>query len=76
MSQPEQPSYILITWCPDTTGIVAGVEAFEAAGGSNVEAWEMTVPNGDPPGCDFHPNLATHRAMADAVIAQLAPAFD
>lgn len=57
-------------------GIAAGVEAFEAAGGTNVRAWDMNVPNGTPPGCDFHPNLATHRAMADAVIAELATAFE
>ena len=31
MSRPEQPSYILITWCPDTTGIVAAVAGFLAS---------------------------------------------
>ena len=25
-----EPSYILITWCPDTTGIVAGIAGFLA----------------------------------------------
>lgn len=53
------------------TGIAAGVEAFAAAGGSNARAWEMNVPNGNTPGCDYHPNLDTHRAMADAVTAEI-----
>jgi lysophospholipase L1-like esterase len=57
-------------------GIAAGVSAFEAAGGSNVRAWEMNVPNGEPPGCDSHPNLATHQAMADALIPELDALFD
>jgi lysophospholipase L1-like esterase len=51
--------------------ISGGVAAFEAAGGSNVRAWEMNVTNGEPPGCDYHPNLATHQAMADALTAEL-----
>lgn len=53
-------------------GIAAGVAAFEAAGGSNVRVWEMDVPNTDP-GCDYHPGLATHQAMADALTAELRP---
>lgn len=57
-------------------GIAAGVAAFEAAGGSNVRAWEMNVANGNPPGCDYHPNLATHQAMADALIPELEAHFD
>jgi len=57
-------------------GIAAGVAAFEAAGGSNVRAWEMNVPNGNPPGCDYHPNLATHQAMADALVPELEAHFD
>ena len=52
-------------------GISAGVAAFAAAGGSNAIAWEMDVPNGNPPGCDYHPNLETHQAMADAVAAEI-----
>ena len=52
-------------------GIAAGVEAFVAAGGGNVRAWEMNVPNGNPPGCDYHPNLETHRAMAEVVAAEI-----
>jgi lysophospholipase L1-like esterase len=51
--------------------ISGGVAAFAAAGGSNVRAWDMNVANADPPGCDYHPNLATHRAMADALTAEL-----
>lgn len=31
MTRPEQPSYILITSCPDTTGIVAGIAGFLAS---------------------------------------------
>jgi len=52
-------------------GIAAGVDAFVAAGGSNVRALEMNVPNGNPPGCDYHPNLETHQAMADVIVAEL-----
>jgi lysophospholipase L1-like esterase len=52
-------------------GIVAGIEAFVAAGGDNVRSWEMNVPNGNPPGCDYHPNLDTHQAMAAAVAAEI-----
>lgn len=57
-------------------GIAAGVAAFEAAGGSNARAWDMNVPNGTPPGCDYHPNLETHQAMADAVIDELSTYFE
>jgi lysophospholipase L1-like esterase len=56
-------------------GISAGVAAFTAAGGSNAIAWEMDVPNGNPPGCDYHPNLDTHQAMADAVAAEIESAL-
>jgi lysophospholipase L1-like esterase len=56
-------------------GIAAGVAAFVAAGGSKVRAWEMNVPNGAPPGCDYHPNLATHQAMADVLIPELEASF-
>jgi hypothetical protein len=30
----------------------------------------MNVPNTNP-GCDYHPGLATHQAMADALTAEL-----
>jgi lysophospholipase L1-like esterase len=52
-------------------GIAAGIAAFTAAGGGNVRAWEMNITNASPPGCNSHPNLDTHRAMADAVVAEL-----
>jgi lysophospholipase L1-like esterase len=51
-------------------GIAAGVAQFADADG-NVRVWEMNVPNGDPPGCDYHPNLDTHRAMGDALAAEI-----
>lgn len=57
-------------------GIAAGVAAFEAAGGSGARVWEMEIQNGNPPGCDFHPNLATHQAMADALVPQLEQLFN
>lgn len=56
-------------------GIAAGVAAFEAGGGSNARIWEMNVPNANP-GCDYHPGLATHEALADALIPELRPLFD
>lgn len=56
-------------------GIAAGVAAFEAGGGSNARVWEMNVPNANP-GCDYHPGLATHQAMADALIPELRPLFE
>ena len=56
--------------------IAAGVAAFEANGGSNARAWEMNVPNAAPPGCDYHPNLETHQAMADALIPELEAYFE
>ena len=59
-----------------TVELENSVAAFEAAGGSNVRAWEMNVPNGNPPGCDYHPNLATHQAMADALVPELEAHFD
>jgi lysophospholipase L1-like esterase len=51
-------------------GIAASVAAFEAAGGTQIGVWEMNVPNPDP-GCDFHPSLATHQAMAAALETEL-----
>jgi lysophospholipase L1-like esterase len=53
------------------TAIQAGIDAFQAAGGDNVRAWQMNIPN-DSPGCDYHPSLATHQAMADALAVELA----
>lgn len=56
------------------SGIASAVAAFEAAGGSNVGVWEMNVPN-DNPGCDYHPSLATHAAMAEGLIERLGAVF-
>lgn len=66
-------AYILCTVGPMLTGtdltakarpyIAAAVAARRAAGDLNVEAYEMTTPNPNP-GCDSHPNLLTHQAMA------------
>jgi lysophospholipase L1-like esterase len=56
-------------------GIAGAVQAFTAAGGSNAVVWEMNVPNNSP-GCDYHPSLATHAAMAEGLVQQLAPVFD
>ncbi len=51
-------------------GIHAAVEAVRAAGDTKVVAWDMNVAN-DSPGCDWHPDLAAHQLMADALVAQL-----
>ena len=50
--------------------IDAAVEAFEGEGDTRVRHWEMDISNDDP-GCDYHPSLATHRAMADALVEEL-----
>jgi hypothetical protein len=50
--------------------IAAAVEARKAAGDELVKAYEMTTPNEDP-ACDYHPNLATHAAMAAELEAEL-----
>ena len=51
-------------------GIAAAVDAFEGEGDTNVRVWEMDISN-DAPGCDYHPSLATHRAMGEALAAEL-----
>lgn len=51
-------------------GIHAAVDALTTAGDAKIAAWDMDVPNDDP-GCDWHPNLATHELMADALVAEL-----
>ncbi len=51
-------------------GIATAVAARNAAGDAQVEAWEMNVPNDDP-GCDYHPSVPTHEAMADALVSEL-----
>lgn len=56
-------------------GIAAAVASFEAGGGTNIRAWEMNVPNNNP-GCDYHPGLQTHQAMASALTPELMAAFE
>jgi hypothetical protein len=51
-------------------GIAAAVEAFEDEGDTRVRHWEMNISN-DAPGCDYHPSLATHSAMGDALAEEL-----
>jgi lysophospholipase L1-like esterase len=51
-------------------GIAAAVAVRAAAGDRDVEVWEMNIAN-DAPGCDYHPSLATHQKMADALVAEL-----
>jgi lysophospholipase L1-like esterase len=51
-------------------GIHAAVDAVRAAGDEKVVAWDMNVAN-DSPGCDWHPDLAAHQLMANALVAQL-----
>ena len=57
------------------TGIAGAVQAFTAAGGSNIAVWEMNVANQNP-GCDYHPGLETHRAMASDLTNELRAALD
>lgn len=45
------------------TDIAAAVAARKASGDSKVEAYKMTTPNTSP-GCDWHPTITTHAAMA------------
>jgi lysophospholipase L1-like esterase len=40
------------------------VSRFRAAGGTNIETYEMQTTN-DHPGCHYHPGLETHRRMAE-----------
>lgn len=51
-------------------GIHAAVDVLRAAGDENIAAWDMDVPNDDP-GCDYHPKVATHTLMADALVTEL-----
>jgi lysophospholipase L1-like esterase len=51
--------------------INAAIDARHAAGDQQVKYFELTTPNGMPPGCDYHPNLATHAAMAAELTAEL-----
>lgn len=51
-------------------GISAAVAAREAQGDLRVKSWEMNLSN-DAPGCDWHPSLGTHQAMATALVGEL-----
>lgn len=53
------------------TNINAAIDARRAAGDTNIKFFEFTTPNASPPGCDYHPNLATHAAMASELAAEL-----
>lgn len=55
-------------------GIAASVEELRARGDTRIEAWEMNVPN-ENPGCDYHPSVPTHQAMAEALTPRLAAAL-
>jgi lysophospholipase L1-like esterase len=51
-------------------GIADAVATRVAAGDDAVRAWEMNIAN-DMPGCDYHPSVATHQALANALVSQL-----
>jgi lysophospholipase L1-like esterase len=55
-------------------GIAAAVDARQAAGDAQVRVWELDIPN-DSPGCDYHPDVNTHQAMATALVAELKAAL-
>jgi lysophospholipase L1-like esterase len=54
------------------SGITAAISQFSenAGNGANIAAWEMNIPNTNP-GCDYHPSLAVHAAMAEGLVAEL-----
>lgn len=77
-------AFILCTVGPMLTGgdldtartdIAAAVNARKAAGDERVKSYEMTTLNPNP-GCDYHPNLATHAAMAAELEAELRADLD
>jgi lysophospholipase L1-like esterase len=51
-------------------GIAAAVATLIGDGDSRVEAWEIDLENDDP-GCDYHPSVATHQALAEALTEKL-----
>jgi lysophospholipase L1-like esterase len=56
---------------PDArAAIAAAVSQFQARGGDRIAIWEMNVPN-NAPGCDYHPSIPTHQAMAEGLATQL-----
>jgi lysophospholipase L1-like esterase len=54
--------------------IKAAVAARNAAGDGNVASFDMAANNPNP-GCDYHPSLSTHEAMADELKAPLSAAL-
>lgn len=73
-------AFVLCTVGPLLTGsdlatarknIAAAVDARKAAGDTKLKAYEMKTTNGMPPGCDYHPNLATQAAMASELETEL-----
>jgi lysophospholipase L1-like esterase len=55
-------------------GIESAVAERRAAGDENVATWTMEIANISP-GCDYHPGVATHQRMAEALAAQLRAAL-
>jgi lysophospholipase L1-like esterase len=55
-------------------GIAAAVAERQSAGDAQVRVWEIDIPN-DSPGCDYHPDVNTHQAMATALVAELKDAL-
>jgi len=56
------------------TNIAAAVAGRNDAGDDRVAAYEL-APNNPDPGCDWHPSVATHAAMADELAVPLAQAL-
>jgi len=76
-------TYILCTLGPLLSGtdlstardnIAAAVAAVHDAGDDRVATYEL-APNNPDPGCDWHPSVATHAAMADELAVPLAAAL-
>jgi lysophospholipase L1-like esterase len=56
------------------SAIQAAVQARNAAGDADVEAWSMTIVS-EGWGCDWHPSLQTHASMGAALTAKLESAM-
>lgn len=72
-------AFLLCTVGPLLTGddltaaradIDAAIATLQSQGDLRVKSWEMNISN-DAPGCDWHPSLATHEAMATALVSEL-----
>jgi hypothetical protein len=50
--------------------IAAAVTQRHAAGDDRVKSFRHRTPNAAP-GCDWHPSVATHRKMAEELVAEL-----